>query len=373
MDFALGAEHQAVLEVAKQVADSLAPGALDRDISGQFPAEMLRTVGQAGLLGLDTPEEAGGQGAGSVVTGLVAEELAAADYLAGSFIVQSSTGSRLLHKFAAPEVAEEWLPQLLAGNTTLALALTEAHTGSDLADIRVRARHSGNEWRITGEKTSVSFPRSAGIVVLARTDDGPALLLVRSSDAIATQRLDDVGARALGRSVMTFDAVPPADITLLTQGQDSLRAVFGSLVTARLLVCMTALGVARAAADEADDWARQRYTFGAPLSQRQGIAFPAVDAAIDIELGRLLALKGLWLADQGLPHDREAAMAKAWIPPRMFDICHWALQVCGHPAYTREHRAQMRLRDVLATEIGEGATNIQRLILARQMFGTRPG
>jgi alkylation response protein AidB-like acyl-CoA dehydrogenase len=103
------------------------------------------------------------------------------------------------------------------------------------------------------------------------------------------------------------------------------------------------------------------------------MAFPAVDAEADLELGSLICLKGLSLADAGLPHDREAAMAKMWVPPRMFAICHWALEVAGHAGYTHEHAAQLRLRDVLATEIGEGATNIQRLLLATQLFGVRPG
>jgi cyclohexanecarboxyl-CoA dehydrogenase len=373
MDFEIDPAHAEVVRVARKVASRFADSAIERDVSGQFPASMLREIAAAGLLGLDVPESAGGQGAGSVAAGLVAEELAAADYTAGAFIVQASSGARLLMDFAPPEVARRWLPRLLAGDTTLALALTEGHSGSDLADLRVRARRSGTGWRITGEKTSVSYPQSDAIAVLARSDDGPVLLLVEQTETIVSHPLDDVGARALGRSTMIFDDVPADAITVLAEGRESLKAVFGALVTARLIVCMTALGVGRAAFEDACAWMKERHTFGAPLSHRQGVAFPAVDAATDLELGRLITLKGLWLADQGLPHDREAAMAKAWIPPRMFEICHWALQVQGHPAYTRGHKAQQRLRDVLATELGEGATNIQRLLLARQLLGVRPG
>ncbi len=303
----------------------------------------------------------------------MAEELSAGDYAAGALLVQASSGARLLMNHAPPELVERWLPQLLAGHTTLALALTEGHGGSDLADLRVRAHREAKGWRVTGEKTSVSYPGSEAIVVLARSDDGPVLLLVENSDAIAQQPLHDLGARALGRAVMIFDDVPPESVKVMVSGREGLHAVFQSLVTARLIVSMTALGVGRAAYEEASAWIKNRETFGAPLASRQGVAFPAVDAATDIELGRLIALKGLWRADRSLPHDREAAMAKAWIPPKMFDICHWALQVQGHPAYSHGHRAQQRLRDVLATEIGEGATNIQRMLLTHHLFGVRPG
>lgn len=373
MDFDIDPAHADVVAVAKKVAARFAPGAAQRDAAGTFPAAMLKELANAGLLGLDIPESAGGQGAGYVAAGLVAEELSATDYAAGAFVVQASGGARLLMNFAPRDIAERWLPRVLGGDTTLALALTEGHSGSDLADLRVRAESDGAGWRVRGEKTSVSYPQSDAIVVLAAAADGPVLLLVENNGSIASQPLDDVGARSLGRSVMIFDDVPPECVSVLVRGREGLRGVFRSLVTARLLVAMTALGVGRAAFEEASAWMKERETFGAPLSHRQGVAFPAVDAATDIELGRLIALKGLWLADEGRPHNREAAMAKAWIPPRMFEICHWALQVQGHPAYTHGHPAQQRLRDVLATEIGEGATNIQRLLLARQIFGVSPG
>lgn len=373
MDFEIDPAHAEVVDVARRLAPKLAAGALERDVAGDSFGSMLKEIAAAGLLGLDIADVDGGQGAGYVAAGLVAEELSAADYAAGALLVQASGGARLLLNGDSPELAERWLPRVLAGETTLALALTEGHSGSDLVDIRVRARRDGAGWRIAGEKTSVSYPRSDAIVVLARAESGPVLLLVENTGGIASQSLDDVGARSLGRSVMIFDDVPPESVSLLVEGRDGLRRVLASLVTSRLVVSMTALGVGRAAFEEASSWIQERETFGAPLAHRQGVAFPAVDAATDLELGRLIALKGLWLADRRLPHDREAAMAKAWIPPRMFEICHWAVQVQGHPAYTRGHRAQQRLRDVLATELGEGATNIQRLLLARQMFGVRPG
>lgn len=368
-----GPDVDAVVNVARRVsARWVGDEAARWDQTGQMPSEVVEQIGAAGLLGLDVDPRWGGQGAGSVAAGRVAEELSAAEYCLGALVVQAGSGARLLARAEDPELAELWVPRIVRGETTVAFGLTEAHSGSDLGDLRVRARSDAHGWVIRGEKTSVSNPRSKIVVVLAATDEGPSLFLVRNSDAIGIQALDDMGARALGRAVMTFDEVPPEDVTLLVGGRQSIRDVFGALVTARLIVAMTALGVGRAAHADAVAWAAERETFGQPLSHRQGVAFPAVDAEVEIELSRLLCLRGLTLADAGKGHDREAAMAKAWIPPRMVGICRWALLVSGHLGYTREHVAQRRLRDVIGTELGEGPTNVQRILLARRLFGVSP-
>jgi cyclohexanecarboxyl-CoA dehydrogenase len=139
-----------------------------------------------------------------------------------------------------------------------------------------------------------------------------------------------------------------------------------------VLVCCVCLGVAEAALAEAVAWAQERVTFGAPLATRQGIAFPAADLATQLEAARLLAQKALWKADLGCDFRREAAMAKAWIPRLASTVCHEAILTIGHVAYSREHPAQLRLRDVLATELGEGPANTQRMIVARDLFGVTP-
>ncbi|MCA1842567.1 MAG: acyl-CoA dehydrogenase, partial [Actinobacteria bacterium] len=205
------------------------------------------------------------------------------------------------------------------------------------------------------------------------TEGGPGLFVVPlDAPGVTVAPFDDMGSRPLGRAIVTFDDVEvPADAMLGTPGA-GLKLALGSLAASKVLVCCVCLGVAEAALAEAVEWAKDRVTFGAPLATRQGIAFPAADLATQLEAARLLAHKALWKADRGEDFRREAAMAKAWIPRLASTVCHEAILTIGHVAYSREHPAQLRLRDVLATELGEGPANTQRMIVARDMFGVTP-
>lgn len=370
--FELTPEQQHLVEVIDSVASRIRPGYLERDHKAEFPREMLAMLGGAGLLGLNLPVEAGGQGAGNVAAGIATERLSTADFLAGQFILQASAAADLLYRFAEPEVAGEWLPKILGGQTSCAMGLTESEAGSDLKAVRFRAEPNGSGWTLHGEKTSVSFPDSQVMVLLAKAPDGPGLFLVPVTSDIEVSRYDDMGNRSAGRSIMRFDGVKVGPEARLGRG-GGLSAIFASLTATRLLVAMTAVGIAQGAWDDMAAWSKDRVTFGKPLATRQGIAFNIVDHAVKIEMARLLITKGLWLADQGKPFALEAAMAKAWVPRAMFDVCHDAVLTVGHIAYTREHPAQLRLRDVLSTDIGEGMANVQRLLLSRLLLGTNPG
>ena len=219
----------------------------------------------------------------------------------------------------------------------------------------------------------MSFSESQMAFVLAKTEGGPALFVVPlDAPGVTVAPFDDMGSRPLGRAVVTFDdVVVPADAMLGAPGA-GVKFALGSLASSKVLVCCVCLGVAEAALAEAAEWAKERVTFGAPLATRQGIAFPAADLATQLEAARLLAHKALWKADRGEDFRREAAMAKAWIPRLASTVCHEAILTIGHVAYSREHPAQLRLRDVLATELGEGPANTQRMIVARDLFGVTP-
>jgi cyclohexanecarboxyl-CoA dehydrogenase len=364
--------HEDLRKVVASVAATLAGGSRKRDADGVFPYDVMAQLSAAGLMGLDLPEEFGGQGAGSVASGLAIAGIAEADFVAAQILIQTSTATRLLAQFADPQIRDTWIPRLLDGRTQISLALTEPTAGSDLAGVRLRAEPDGDGWVLSGEKSSVSFPGSEALIVLARTDDGLQLFFVDDKTNITRSPLNDLGNRAAGRDIMFFDKVPVAANGRIGGPAGGFRTILESLTSARLLVAMSCVGVAKAAWHDMVDWANTRETFGAPLSQKQGIAFPAVDHAIAIELAELLAVKGLWLEDAGLPFEIEAAMAKAWVPRRMFDVCHDALLMHGHVGYTDEHPAQQRLRDILAADIGEGMANVQRIILARKLIGSNP-
>jgi cyclohexanecarboxyl-CoA dehydrogenase len=373
VDFAHLPEHDELISVARRVAGELAPGYVERDRAGAFPWETLKLLADSGLLGVHVPAEAGGQGAGELAAGLVCEELGRADYTGALMIIQAGTAGKMLWRLGSERVKEQWLPRVTTGDTTFGLALTEPGTGSDISALAAVAEPSGDGFSIRGEKSSMSFSESQMAFVLAKTEGGPALFVVPlDAPGVTVAPFDDMGSRPLGRAVVTFDdVVVPADALLGTPGA-GVKFALGSLASSKVLVCCVCLGVAEAALAEAVAWAQERVTFGAPLATRQGIAFPAADLATQLEAARLLAQKALWKADLGCDFRREAAMAKAWIPRLASTVCHEAILTIGHVAYSREHPAQLRLRDVLATELGEGPANTQRMIVARDLFGVTP-
>jgi cyclohexanecarboxyl-CoA dehydrogenase len=220
----------------------------------------------------------------------------------------------------------------------------------------------------------MSFAESQVAFVLARAPEGPCLFVVPlDSRGVTVAPFEDMGSTPLGRAIVTFDDVEVPDDHRLGEPGAGVRQALGALGGSKVLVCCVCIGVARASIDDAVDWAKQRVTFGAPLASRQGIAFPLVDLATQLEAGRLLAHKALWKADHGEDFRQEAAMAKAWIPRLAVEACHEAVLTIGHVAYSREHPAQVRFRDVLGTELGEGPANTQRIVAARAMFGNTPG
>lgn len=373
VDFGLAPEHRELLEVARRVAAEIAPGYVQRDLAERFPWDLPPLLARAKLLGLNVAVEAGGQGAGELATGLVAEVLATADRQAAGIVLAASTACKLIGAGGNDELRETWLPPILAGEVTIALGLTESQSGSDLADVRTTAVASGDAWVIDGEKSSVSMSKSQAAIILARTEDGPELFLIPADAAgITFGFIADMGVRPSQRAIMNMTGVRVPLSHCLSRSAGGLRAILALLTTGRLLVCMISIGIAARALDDAVAWAKQRQTFGKMLSERQGVAFPLVDAMTEVELARLICLKGLWMADQGMDFRREAAMAKSWIPRAMTRACHESMLTFGHIGYSAEHTAQLLYRDAIGYEIGEGPENIQKILLSRLTFGKTP-
>jgi len=375
MDFELTGDQEQLVGVARRVAAELAPGYVERDRAGRFPWETLQLLSRAGLLGVNVPEEAGGQGAGELGAGLVCEELGAADYIAGLMILQAGTAGKLLHRLGTPALRERWLPRIATGDTTFGLGFTEPGTGSDISALAMSAKPtSDGSWLLNGEKSAMSFAASQAAFTLARTPDGPCLFLVPlDAPGVTVAPFEDMGSTPLGRAVVTYDGVEVPDDHRMGEPGSGVRLALGSLGSSKVLICCVCLGVARAAIGDAVEWARSRVTFGAPLATRQGVAFPLIDLATQLDAARLLAHRALWKADRGQDFRQDAAMAKSWIPRLAVDACHESLLTIGHVAYSREHPAQLRLRDLLGTELGEGPANTQRIVLARALFGASPG
>lgn len=374
MDFGQTPEQRSVQDVARRLADRFAPGYVERDIAGHFPWKELAMLGEASLLGLNVDEEAGGQGAGELITGMVCETIATADYDVASLIWQAGSTAKLLHRHGSDEVRERWLQPVLAGQAMAGFAFTEPGAGSDIsAAVTTRARRDGGDWVLDGEKNSMSFDESQLAIVLAGTPDGAAVFCVPTdSPGLTVAPYDDLGGRQNGRAVVTFDGVRVPDNARLGDPGRGVGQVLGVLGTSKVLVSAGAIGAASAALRDAVAWAKERSTYGAKLETRQGVMFPLVDMATELEAARLLLHRTLWLADNGQPYRKEAAMVKAWVPALCTRICMQSMLTVGHVGFSREHPAQVRLRDVMVTEFGEGTANVQRIIVAREMTGTSP-
>lgn len=371
--FELSEELKELQKIASSVADDLRSGYVARDHADAFDWDVLQQLAAANLLGLNVPVEAGGQGAGELAAGVVVEQIAYGDFSVSSYVTQSGLVTRLLYDHGDEEVRDRWLPEIMGGRTTCAFALTEPGTGTDLRGTRMQATRRGGSWVLRGEKSSVSLPESDVILVMARTDEGLALFAVPGNAAgISSQRIGDLGFRAQGRAVKIFDDVQiPANYRLGGPGV-GLPQIMGALASSKVHFALSAVGTAHAAVDEAVAWSGERETFGRPLATRQGVAFPLARAAIELDAARLLCWRALELADDGVDYRIEAAQAKAWIPPRMVEICRTALLTVGHVGYSTEHPAQLRLRDIIATELGEGTEQANLLILSKAMFGVTP-
>lgn len=372
--FALSPELEELRTVAAKVGAELASDYVSRDLADAFDPAMLTRLAEANLLGLDVPESAGGQGAGALAAGIVCEEVAYGDFSAAAYVSQSGLIGKLLVKHADPDVAARWLPELMNGRTTAALGLTEPGMGSDLRAVRMRAVRDGGDWVLNGEKSSVSLPGSGVLIIYARADNGPALFVVPGdTPGIHGQKIPDLGFHAQGRGVKIFEDVRiPANHRLGAEGV-GLAQILAALATSKVTLSLAAVGLARAALDEAVAWAKQRETFGQPIATRQGVAFPLARHAIDIDVARLLCWRALDLADRGQSFKYEAAQVKAWVPKHMVDVCRTALLTVGHVGYSTEHPAQLRLRDALGVELGEGTEATQLIIMCRELFGTTPG
>jgi cyclohexanecarboxyl-CoA dehydrogenase len=365
-------ELEQIAAVAHKVGAELRPHYVDRD-RDEFAWDIPHILGRAGLLGLNVSEQDGGQGAGELVAGVVCEILGRADTLAPSILIQAGTVTKLLRGYADPGLADEWVPGILSGETVVSLAFTEEQSGSDMSNVTTRATKVSGGWRINGQKQSVSQAGSQAMVLLASTEAGPLMLLVpAAAEGVERIRMSSLGRRSSGRNIVHLDDVFIPDRNVIGTPNEGVRRALRALSVSRLLVCMSLVGTARGALEETKEWVASRVTFGQPLNTRQGVAFPLVDAYTDVELGELLCIKGLRLADAGKDYRLESAMAKAWVPRKMTDVCRECLILQGHAGYTFESPIQLRMRDILGAELGEGPANTQRLLMSRILLGSNP-
>jgi cyclohexanecarboxyl-CoA dehydrogenase len=355
----------------------LAPGYLARAKSTRFPWELHRKVAALGTFGLLAgPEHNPLPGEDFVAAGLAVEELAYADFNMANAAIPVMLMSSLIARHGTADTRDRWLRPLVEGECYVALGLTEPDTGSDVTAIRTRAVADGGGYRLSGEKTSVTMlPHAQAIVVVARTvRDGTAVgasafLVPLDSPGLHRSTMGDTGWQPMGRGILHLDDVRVPREALLGEEGAAFRGVLGGFDFTRPLLALTGIGCAQASIDETVEYLRRREVFGSPLARFEGASFPLAEHATHLEAARLLCYSTLWHRSADRPHTALAAMTKWYGPLHAGRAIHDCLLLHGNLGYSSELPFEQRTRDVLAVEIADGTAQIQKIIIARELFG----
>jgi cyclohexanecarboxyl-CoA dehydrogenase len=353
-----------------------APTYLARAQSTDFPWKALRSLSDLGLLHLLCPPEHGGPDEPAyVASGIAVEELAYADFNIANLLIPPMIITYILGQFGSQEMQATWLPALTAGETFVALGLTEPEVGSDAASLRTRATRVADGWLINGEKTSITaVPHAQACIVFARTG-GPgargvsAFLVPLDVAGVSQASIPDPGWKPIGRGSITFDGVHVPDSAMIGGEGEAFSKVMAGFDFTRPLLALTAIGAAQASIDDAVEHVRRRTAFGAPLASFEGVSFPLAEHATKLVAARALCYQALQRRERGQPHTALAAMVK-WLGPRnAMEAAHDCMLLMGHYGYTTDNPMEQRLRDIMAVEIADGTAQVQKIIIARQLFG----
>jgi alkylation response protein AidB-like acyl-CoA dehydrogenase len=362
------------------VAREVKPRAAEIDESGEFNWDAVRKMGPIGLLGLNIPEEFGGPGVDAISAAIAIEELGwGCGSTALAIAAHNGLGCAPVARFASDELKRRFLPPAAIGQGRLAaLALTEPGAGSDLkGGVATRAVREGNEWVVNGAKmwtTNASIAEF--IVTLVRTDPAGGsrslslILIPADTKGIHIGPAErKMGLKGSPTHAVTYEDVRvPLEFLIGDEGQ-GLRYTLETLDGGRIGIGALAAGLARAAHEEAIRYARQRQAFGQPIASHQAIQWMLADAATEIEAARLMVYQAAYLKQNGRPYAKHAAMAKLFATEAAERICRNAIQIHGGYGYSREYPVERIYRDARLMTIGEGTSEIQRLVIARHVLG----
>ncbi len=377
MEFAYTEEQEDLVRTLRIFGQKeLTPRSRGWDKTGTLDRDVLRRMGELGLLGLRVPAEYGGQETDLLTMGIAVEEIARADFGSTSSLQQAGLVGGIVGTNGTEEVKRRWLPPVVRGEAIIALALTEPGVGSDAANVACRAERHGDAYVVTGEKSGITYGMPADAAILfARTDAAAkargvtAFFVPLDLPGVFRSPLRDLGCRALGRAVLSFDHVRvPVSHRLGSEGTGFYQVMQGFDYN-RVMISLSCLGAAQASLDETMAYVNERHAFGRALARFEGISFPIAEAATHLEAARWLCYRTLWKADHGEPYTKEAAMTKWWAPKLAAETIHQCLLLHGHYGYTEELPFEQRLRDVIGMEIGDGTAEVMKIVIARELMG----
>ncbi|GJM21050.1 MAG: acyl-CoA dehydrogenase [Planctomycetota bacterium] len=374
MDFQFTEEQQLIRQMARDFAQAVvAPTAGERDREHRFPVEEFRQAAELGFAGMLVPEKYGGSELGTLGQCIVVEEISAACASMGVTIsVHNGLCSGPLVRFGTDEQKQKWLPKLASGEVLGAYALSEANAGSDAAALTCKATPDGDGWVLNGAKLWITSGSHANmIIVFARAPEGISAFLVDTkSEGFSVGKVEEkVGIRSSSTVEIMLDKVKVGAECLLGDVGQGLKIAFNTLDGGRIGIAAQALGITQACLDASIKYANEREQFGRPLGSFQAIQWKLAQMSSELEAARLLTHKAAFLRDAGEPHTRIAAQAKLIASTLSNRSADEAVQIHGGAGYTTEFPVERYFRDARITEIYEGTTEVQNIVIARDLLG----
>ncbi len=395
MDLDLSSEHQLLRSTIRDFMEKeVTPVIEEHEREHKFPVEIVRRLGEMGWLGIPIPEDEGGAGMDTLAYAIAVEEIGRVWGSLGLIVAaHTSLGCGPLHLAGTKDQKNRYLVPMASGQVVGAYGLTEPGAGSDAGGTRTTARWEGEgegdfepgssgEWVIDGGKRFITNAGQAGTyIITARTgskDDGnaeiSAFILPADTPGFRVVRIEDkLGLHASATGELAFDRCRIPAENLLGERGDGFRTFLKILDGGRISIGALAVGIAQGAFDASVPYAQTRQQFGKPIGSFQGVAFMIADMATEIEAARALVWKSAWLKDQGRDYSLVAAEAKLFASEVSSRVTNNAIQVHGGYGYVTEYPVERYLRDAKLTEIGEGTSQVQRLVIARRILGLRIG
>jgi butyryl-CoA dehydrogenase len=378
MHFEPTADQRAIQTLTRELAEAeIAPHAAGWDREHRFPDELLPKLAELGLMGVCVPEEYGGAGADFLSYVLVLEELSRADAGVGVTVAVHTSATTLpILAFGTDEQRERFVPPLARGEQLGAFALTESGSGSDAGSLRTTAVPDGDGWVLNGAKQWITNGSRAGTFVLfARTDPatagarGVSCFVLDADHVRVTREEEKLGLNSSTTSDIVVEGARVGRDRLLHEEGRGFRVAMATLDGGRIGIAAQAVGIAQAAFDVARRYAQEREQFGRRIGDFQAIQWKLADMATELDAARLLTYRAAWLKQEGRPHAAEGAKAKLYASEMARRQTAEAIQILGGYGYTKEFPVERYYRDAKITEIYEGTSEIQRLVIARSLLG----
>ncbi len=382
MDFDLSADHRLLRDTIRAfMLAEVAPVIDEHERERRFPSEIVRRIGELGWLGIPIPEDEGGAGLDTLAYAVAIEEIGRVWGSLGLIVAaHTSLGCGPLHLAGTDEQKQRYLVPMASGRVIGAYGLTEPGAGSDAGGTRTTARLDGDSWVIDGAKRFITNAGQAGTyIVTARTGETAkgdaeisAFIVPSDTQGFSVGRLEDkLGLHASATGELHFAGAQIPAANLLGERGQGFRTFLKILDGGRISIGALAVGLAQAALDAAIPYAQTREQFGRPIGSFQGVAFMIADMATEIEAARALVWKAAWLKDQGRDYGLAAAQGKLFASEVSSRATNAAIQIHGGYGYVTDYPVERFMRDAKLTEIGEGTSEIQRLVIARKILGLR--